>query len=196
MMENKEFIENYFEEMQEVIKKLPKEEIDKAIEILFEAWKNEKQIFTIGNGGSASTATHFAADISKTTIIEGKKRFKAIGLTDNVPLISAWTNDAGFDNVFVGQLENLLQQGDVVIVISVHGGSGWSANLVKAIEYAKRRGAKTIGLTGFDGGIMKMVCDACIVVPINSTPHVESFHVVLQHLIVFCLKEKKAKHEE
>jgi len=183
-------------EMQEIIRNLPKEDTDKFIEILFEAWKNEKQIFTIGNGGSASTATHLAADLSKTTIVEGKKRFKAFALTDNIPLMSAWTNDSGFEDVFKGQLENILEEGDVVIGISVHGGSGWSANLPKAMEYAKSKGAKTLGLAGFDGGLMKNICDACIVVPVESTPHVESFHVLLQHLIVFCLKEKMGKYEE
>lgn len=194
-MENLNFIDKYFGEMHGIIKNIPKEDIDKAIEILFEAWKDGKQIFTMGNGGSASTATHLAADLSKTTIVEGKKRFRAFGLTDNTPLVSAWTNDHGFEEIFRGQLENAVQPGDVVIGISVHGGSGWSANLIKAIEYAKSRNAKTIGLAGFDGGIMKNICDACIVVPIESTPHVESFHVVLQHLIVFCLKEKIGNYE-
>ena len=195
-MKNPDFINKYLKEMQEIIKNLSKDDIDKVVEILFEAWKNEKQIFTMGNGGSASTATHLAADLSKTTIVEGKKRFRAFCLNDNIPLVSAWTNDSGFDNIFKGQLENVIHAGDVVIGISVHGGSGWSANLIKAIEYAKSKKAMTIGLAGFDGGLMKKICDACIVVPMESTPHVESFHVVLQHLIIFCLKEKIRNHEE
>jgi D-sedoheptulose 7-phosphate isomerase len=195
-MKNQEFIDKYFMEMEEIIRNLPKEDINNVVDIIFDAWKNEKQIFTMGNGGSASTATHLAADLSKTTIVQGKKRFKAFALTDNIPLVSAWTNDSGFDEIFKGQLENVIQSGDVVIGISVHGGKGWSANLIKAIEYAKSKGAKTIGMAGFDGGIMKKICDACIVVPIDSTPHVESFHVVLQHLIIFYLKEKISNDEK
>jgi len=195
-MENKDFIDEYFREMGKVIDKISKEDIDKVVEILFEAWKTGSKIFAMGNGGSASTATHFVADLSKTSIVEDKKRFKVIGLTDNIPLMSAWTNDSGWENLYTGQLENLLEKGDVVVGFSVHGGSGsgnaglWSQNLPKAMKLANEKGAKTIGFSGFDGGAFKTIADACVVVPINSTPQIESFHVVLHHLIVFCLKEK------
>ncbi|MBI1935312.1 SIS domain-containing protein [Candidatus Woesearchaeota archaeon] len=182
--------------MHEVIEKTSKEDISKAIDILFEAWRNGNKVYAMGNGGSASTATHFAADLSKTSIVPGKKRFKAIGLTDNIPLMSAWTNDNGFENLFTGQLENLIEPRDVVVGFSVHGGSGtgdaglWSQNLPKAMKFAKDKGAKTIGFSGFDGGMFRKICDACIVVPADSTPHVESFHIALHHLIIFALIEK------
>lgn len=195
-MGNRQFIKNYFLELEEIIKKISKEDIDKIIEILFEAWKNDKKIYTMGNGGSASTATHFAADLSKTSIVEGKKRFKVIGLTDNIPLMTAWINDNGFENLFSGQLENFIEEGDVVVGFSVHGGSGsdsagpWSQNLLKAMKLAQDRGAKAIGFSGFNGGMFKKICDACIVVRIDSTPQVEGFHVVLHHLIIFALKER------
>jgi len=195
-MNNIKYIETHFSEIEEIMRKISKEDISEAIDILFEAWKNGKKIYTMGNGGSASTATHFAADLAKTSIVEGKKRFKVVGLTDNIPLMSAWINDNGFENLFTGQLENLIEPQDVVVGFSVHGGSGsgsvglWSQNLLKAMKFAKDKGAKTIGFSGFDGGIFKKICDACIVVPINSTPQVESFHVVLHHLIVFRLIEK------
>ena len=190
-MKNEEYINGYLNEMRGLIDRVPKEKIDNIIEMIFEAWKNGNNIFIMGNGGSASTATHFAADLSKTAAVDGKKRLKAISLTDNIPLISAWTNDAGFDNIYVGQLENFLNPNDVVIAISVHGGrKDWSGNLVKALEFAKQKSAVTIGLTGFDGGEMKNIADECLIVPVESTPHVESFHVALHHLIVFRLKEK------
>lgn len=197
-MSNEEYVKQYLADAQKIIDKFDIAEIDKTINLLFEAWKNGNTVFFMGNGGSASNATHFTADLAKTTMIKGVKRFKAIGLNDCIPLISAWTNDEGWSSVYRGQLENLMQPGDVVIGLSVHGGSGegnsglWSQNLTQAIQYAKDNGAKTIGFSGFDGGAMKRICDACIVVPAESTPQVESFHSVLQHLIIFRLKEMMA----
>ena len=126
----------------------------------------------------------------------GKRGFKAECLNDNIPLMLALVNDEGFDNLYYEQLKTKFQKGDVLICISVHGGAGrdkaglWSQNLLKAMNYAKENGGKTIGLSGFDGGAMKELADVCIVVPINSTPHVESFHLVLEHLIISRLKEK------
>lgn len=195
-MENKEFIRNYLSEMKNVIEDISVGDLDKVVELLLDAWKERNQVFICGNGGSASTATHFACDLSKTTIVEGKKRFRAYCLNDNVPLMTALINDEGFDNLFYEQLKGRFQQGDVLICISVHGGAGkdkaalWSQNLLKAMKYAKDMGGKTIGFSGFDGGPMKEIADACIVVPINSTPQVESFHLALEHLICSCLREK------
>ena len=201
-MENKKYIENYFSEMKEIIEKISREDLDAMIEALFEAWKNGNRVFICGNGGSASTATHFACDLGKSTIVEGKKRFKAIGLNDNIPLMSALVNDNGFDNLFSEQLINLFEAGDILIAISVHGGSGadkaglWSQNLLKAMKVAKEMGGKTIGFSGFDGGAMKEIADVCVVVPFNSTPHVESFHLTFEHLICACLKEKIEKYTD
>lgn len=199
-MENKKYIENYFLEMKKIIDKISREDIDKVIEALFDAWKNGSKVFVCGNGGSASTATHFTCDLAKSTIVGEKKRFKVIGLNDNIPLMSALINDNGFDNLFSEQLINLFEAGDVLIAISVHGGSGadkgglWSQNLLKAMKMAKEMGGKTIGFSGFDGGAMKEVADICVVVPFNSTPHVESFHLTFEHLICACLKEKIEKY--
>ncbi len=195
-MENKDFIHNYLSEARKVTEAISVPDINRAIELLFNAWKNGNQVFTCGNGGSASTATHFACDLSKATIVQGKKRFKAYCLNDNIPLMSALINDEGFDNLFHEQLKDKFQEGDVLIGISVHGGAGrdraglWSQNLLKAMKYAQESGGKSIGLSGFDGGPMKEIADACIVVPINSTPQVESFHLALEHLICSCLRQK------
>ncbi len=195
-MANNEFIENYLSEVRKVAEAISVADIDKAIQLLFEAWKNGSRVFTCGNGGSASTATHFACDLAKTTIVEGKGRFRVECLNDNIPLMLALINDEGFDNLFYEQLKAKFQKKDVLICISVHGGAGrdkaelWSQNLLKAMRYVKYKGGKTIGLSGFDGGPMKEIADACIVVPINSTPHVESLHLALEHLICSCLRQK------
>ena len=198
-MSNEVFVRRFLAEFAEVAERFPIDDIDKAVDLLFDAWKNEGKVFIIGNGGSASTATHFACDLAKTTIVEGKKRFKVLSLTDNVPLITALMNDEGPASIFIEQLRNLLTEGDVVIAISVHGGSGqdkagpWSQNLLAALQYAKDNGARTIGLAGFDGGAFKKMADVCIVVPADSTPYVESWHATLEHLICSCLKEKIQK---
>jgi len=201
-MKNKQQIEQYLREIKEISDNISREDIDEAIELLFDAWKNDNQVFICGNGGSAGTATHFMCDLFKVTIVEGKKRFRAICLNDNIPLMTALINDNGFDNLFIEQLKNLFRKGDVLICLSVHGGSGkdkaglWSQNLLKAMDYVKRNGGKNIGFSGFDGGAMKEVADVCVVVPFNATPHVEAFHVVLQHLIAFRLKEKIKEYNE
>lgn len=123
-MENKDFIQNYLSEMRKVIADISGEAIDRVIELLFDAWQRGSQVFTCGNGGSASTATHFACDLAKTTIVNGKKRFRTYCLNDNIPLMSALINDEGFDNLFREQLKNLFHEGDVLVCISVHGGAG------------------------------------------------------------------------
>jgi D-sedoheptulose 7-phosphate isomerase len=197
---NLPYINSYFAEMEEIIRRLHRPDIDRFIEALYNAWEKGRTIFTMGNGGSASTATHFACDLAKVTAVDGKKRVRAICLNDNIPLMSAWINDNGFESLYAEQLENLMGKGDVLIGISVHGGSGqdkggpWSQNLLRAMVTAKQKfQATTIGLSGFDGGAMKEMADICVVVPFNSTPQVESFHVVLHHLVTFALREKIAR---
>jgi len=160
-------------------------------------------VFTMGNGGSASTATHLVCDLAKCTIMPGRHRLRAMALVDNVPLVSAWTNDSGFGSIFAEQLEPWLEEGDVVIGLSVHGGSGagdagpWSQNLVRAVSLAKERGAKVIGFSGFDGGALKEMADVCLVIPIDEeplgTPLVESYHAVLHHLICMALRLRIAE---
>lgn len=194
-MDSKTFINHYLQEAQSITSRISQEDIDSVIKLLYEAWRGGKQVFLAGNGGSAATASHFASDLAKFASVEGKKRFRALALTDNVPLVSALTNDLGWEDVYVEQLRNLMSNGDVFVVISVHGGSGsdkagpWSQNLLKAAKFVKDNGGRVVGLAGFDGGVLKQIADACIVVPINSTPHVEGFHVVLTHLICARLRE-------
>jgi D-sedoheptulose 7-phosphate isomerase len=188
-MNNGAYIQNYLDEVQDIAGRMPVADIDRAVALLYDTWENGGRVFICGNGGSASTATHFACDLAKTTIIDGRERFKVECLNDNIPLMLALVNDDGFENLFIEQLKAKLQKGDVIICISVHGGAGrdksqlWSQNLLKAMQYARQNGGKAIGFSGFDGGPMKDIADICIVVPADSTPHVESFHLTLEHLI-------------
>ena len=181
--------DEYLTESQDILRKLDRGAIDRAINILFEAWKNDNQVFVAGNGGSASTSTHFACDLNKWVSDEAERRFRAFALVDNIPFVSALTNDNGWGEVYVEQLRNFFRKGDVLVAISVHGGSGsdkagpWSQNLMRAVKYAKENGGKVVGLSGFDGGALRTVADACIVVPAESTPHVEGMHLVLTHLM-------------
>lgn len=199
-MENRPYIDSYLEGIRKVVEKIDRQAIDRAVEMMFEAWQRGSTIFTCGNGGSAGTATHLAADLFKCTIVANQPRLKAVSLVDNVPLLTALVNDDGWDNVYTEQLKTLFRPGDVLLAISVHGGSGrdkagqWSQNLLKAMAFAKERGGHAIGFSGFDGGAMRELADVCVVVPYNTTPHVESFHVVLHHLITFCLAEKISSH--
>lgn len=198
-MRNQEFIQNYLSEVRRVTEAISVADIDRAIELLFRAWENGNRVFTCGNGGSASTATHFACDLAKTTAAPGKLGLKVECLNDNIPLMLALINDDGFDNLFYEQLRTKFQQGDILICISVHGGAGkdkaglWSQNLLKAMKYAQDNGGKAIGFSGFDGGPMKEIADACLVAPIDSTPQVESMHVALEHLICSCLRQRIAE---
>jgi D-sedoheptulose 7-phosphate isomerase len=179
----------YLSEVSQIAEGLDRKSIDKAIRILHEAWEEDRQIFVIGNGGSASTSTHFACDLNKWVSDEADRKFRAFALVDNIPLMSALTNDNGWGEVYVDQLRNFFRKGDVLVAISVHGGSGsdkagpWSQNLLRAVKYVKDNGGKVVGLSGFDGGVLKTAADACIVVPANSTPHVEGMHLVLTHLM-------------
>jgi D-sedoheptulose 7-phosphate isomerase len=194
-----QFINSYLQELHTVTDQVSQQEIQTVLNLLYEAWREGKQVFIAGNGGSASTATHLACDLAKYTAVETKPRFRVYCLNDNIPLVSALTNDLGWNSVYYEQLLNLMNNGDVLVLISVHGGSGadkagiWSQNLLKAAKLVQDRGGKVVGLAGFDGGALKQVADACIVAPVNSTPQVEGFHAVLTHLLCAALREAISK---
>jgi len=181
--------DEYLSEVSKIASDLNRRDIDRAVSILYDAWKGDHQVFVIGNGGSASTSTHFACDLNKWVSDEAERKFRAFALVDNIPLMSALTNDNGWGEVYSEQLRNFFRKGDVLVAISVHGGSGsdkagpWSQNLLKAVKYVKDNGGKVVGLSGFDGGVLKTAADACVVVPAESTPHVEGMHAVLTHLM-------------
>jgi len=195
-------IDDYLETMEAVVRNLPRRQIQQAVDILHDCWHQGGTVFTLGNGGSASTATHLACDLAKATVVPGQRRLKAVALVDNIPLVSAWTNDSGFASVFAEQLEPWLRAEDVLVALSVHGGSGegdagpWSQNLSRAVALAHNRGARVIGLSGFGGGLLRELADVCIVMPIEreplGTPLVESLHVAVHHLLCVALRERIA----
>lgn len=158
-------------------------------EVLFEAWRQGRTIFIAGNGGSAATASHWTNDLNKGTITAGQHRFRAIALTDNVPLITAWGNDAAYEQVFVEQLTNFLRPHDVFIAIS---GSGNSPNIIAAVRWARDAGAVTIGLTGRDGGRLRTLVDRVVVVPSTLMEQIEDVHLALSHALCTALRARIA----
>jgi D-sedoheptulose 7-phosphate isomerase len=184
---NMERVTNYITLLKQSIDQLPKVEIVKVIDLLFFARFSGRQIFIMGNGGSASTASHFVCDLSKNTRHGGWPRYKVIGLTDNMAVFSAYANDEGYENVFSEQLANLLMPDDIVIAISA---SGNSENVIKAIRFAKSQNALTIGFTGFDGGRLASLVDINLHINSSIIEHVEDLHLVLEHMIIKSLKER------
>ena len=183
------FIKGYLTELSSTLDELPLHQIERIKDILLKAYRDGKRIFIMGNGGSATASSHFACDLAKGITMGSphmKDRFKVIALTDNVPLLTAWANDTGYENIFVEQLRNLLEEGDVVIAISA---SGNSKNVLKAVDYANNKAATTIGLTGFEGGRLKDMAQECLIVPSSSMERVEDIHLILGHLLCCYLRE-------
>lgn len=185
-----ELVYTYLSRMQQVIAGLLVEELYRVGEVLLEARRRGAQVFTLGNGGSAANASHIACDLSKSCIRDDLPRFRAISLVDNVPLATAWANDTSYENIFAAQLENLLEPGDVVIAIS---GSGRSRNVLNAARLARERGAIVIGLTGFDGGLLKEIADPCIIVPSFCMEQIEDTHLIIGHMLSIFLRECSAE---
>ncbi len=182
-----ERIKRYIANLQAAINALSIDKIRSVIELIMQTYRADKQIFVIGNGGSASTASHFACDLGKGTIVEGKPRLRVISLTDNVALMSAWANDLSYEDIFVEQLKNLLNPGDLVIGISA---SGNSVNVTKAIEYANLMGCPTVGLTGFGGGKLAKIADESIIVDSHDYGPVEDIHLIIDHIIGVWIHEE------
>jgi D-sedoheptulose 7-phosphate isomerase len=187
-------ISDFLNETSRLIGALDRGAIDKAREILLDCYRRGGRVFTIGNGGSASTAQHFACDLAKYIIPEGARPFDARCLLDNLALYTAWANDAAREDVFVNMLRGVLTVQDVVIAISVHGGSGFSADLARAVRFAAGVGAATISLVGYDGGFLHRESTCSILVPVDSSPQTEAIHLVIEHLLMYLLKEDLAAY--
>ena len=185
-MEFKTSIENYFKGLHKAIDKVQTEEIEKVIQKLVEVYERNGDVYIFGNGGSASTASHFVNDFNKGLCKNTSKKFKLHCLNDNVSSVLAIANDISFNDIFKEQLKNFLKKEDVVIAIS---GSGNSKNVIAAIEYANAIGAETIGLVGYDGGAIRKIAKNCIHVPVNDMQKVEDVHLMLNHLISSALNQ-------
>ncbi len=180
-------IKDYIKNLKTSLDKLDMDSIERIVDVLWIAYQNNKQVFIMGNGGSASTASHFACDLGKGTVVDGKKRLRVISLNDNMAMVTALSNDLNYDEVFREQLVNLVNSDDVVIAITA---SGNSPNILKAVECARENGAISIGFIGFGGGQLKSIVDESIIVKSSNYGHIEDIHLILEHMISQCLKKK------
>ena len=180
-------ITDYLSLLGSAIAELPEDKIRDVIETLKDAYSNGRQVFLLGNGGSAMTASHIACDLQKGVKEVTGKRFRAMSITDNVALMTAWANDTDYESIFAEQLDSLLQAGDVVIAIS---GSGNSPNVIRAVERANELGAITVGWTGFKGGRLAQVAQKSIVVNSDNMQRIEDVHMILGHVVFACMMKE------
>ena len=180
------FPEQYRAQLLDTIQSLDLAQIQRAIDLLAQARDEGRRIFTFGNGGSASAASHFATDMVKGASFGRDKRFRIMALTDSLPTITAYSNDVSYDCIFAEQLKNFAEPGDVVIAIS---GSGNSPNVLCAVEYAKSIGCKTIALTGRDGGKLGPLADLNLQVAHPHMGRIEDAHLIMLHMIGYYFME-------
>lgn len=181
------FVENYIAQNLTLLKLLDAREIARIIAEFEKARDARKRIYAIGNGGSASTASHFVNDMGKGASIGRETRFKTIPLTDNVEWMTALSNDLCYEDVYVEQLKNFAEPGDVLLAIS---GSGNSENVLRAVRYANEVGCVTIGFTGFEGGKLRELVQHCVVIPSDHMGRIEDMHLILQHMICYYFMEQ------
>ncbi len=188
-------IKSYFDTLYQTLNLIDTRPLEKIIDLIFEAMIKEKQIFILGNGGSASTASHMACDLIKNHVLDPynnqEKRCRVICVNDNMATITAYANDHGYETVFEQQLRTFLTSGDVVIAISA---SGNSPNIIKAIEYARQKKATTIAMVGFSGGKLKTLYDLVVHYPEKHYGRSEDAHLIINHIITDALKLRKQKN--
>jgi len=177
----------YFQGVGAILRRLPFALIDRVTDSLWNAYLEHKTVYVFGNGGSAALASHCACDLGKGTTVNGNRRFRVLALTDNIPLMTAWANDASYDDIFAEQIAPFVNKNDIALAIS---GSGNSPNVLKALHVAREAGAITIGLTGFQGGKMKPLCDLCIIIPSDNMQVIEDLHVSVNHSIFLSLRAR------
>lgn len=177
------YAKQYLSYVSNLLQSISTNELQKVVDILESARKNERTIYICGNGGSAATASHFACDLTANTYTEGQKPIRAISLSDNISALSAIGNDLSYEKVFSEQLKRLIKPNDILIVISA---SGNSENLIHAVKYAKEKSAKTVAIVGFDGGELAKLSDQCVCISTEPKEYgpAEDGHTVICHLIV------------
>jgi D-sedoheptulose 7-phosphate isomerase len=183
-------VSEYLEQLRGALDALPRDRLNALGETLFRAYRNNKQVFILGNGGSSSTASHMAADLAKNTIGPNMKRFRIVSLNDNAAIVTALANDLGYEHVFSEQLTNLVQAGDVLIVVSA---SGNSPNVLSAMRYARSRSAEVVGLLGFSGGAAAALSDIPLVVPSDHYGVIEDIHLIINHILVDYFRARLAQ---
>jgi D-sedoheptulose 7-phosphate isomerase len=185
-VESNASINSYFTELEQMLRDISQAHLQDILSLLEETYRNGHRIFIMGNGGSAATASHFALDLAKNTIMPGAPRLKAISLTDHVPLITAWSNDTAYEHIFEEQLANMIEPGDLVIGIST---SGNSPNVINALYLAKKSCAATVGLLGAEGGLIKNIVDSYVLAPGQNIEQEEDAHMILTHIITRHMRE-------
>jgi D-sedoheptulose 7-phosphate isomerase len=185
------FAQRYKGELLKAIEALDLESVARAIEVLARARDEGRRIFVCGNGGSASTASHFATDLVKGASFGRERRFRVLALTDSLPTITAYSNDVSYECVFVEQLKNFAEPGDVVMAIS---SSGNSPNVLRAIEYGNAIGCHTIAVTGRDGGQLGPLAQLDVRVAHSHTGRIEDLHMVVMHMIGYYFMEEDHRH--
>jgi D-sedoheptulose 7-phosphate isomerase len=177
-------IRGYYQSVSDTLLKIPQEPVNQIIAILKQARAEQRHIFVFGNGGSAANASHFVVDVIKSTVQPDQPRYKIICLNDNMPTVTAYSNDVSYDVIFSEPLAALAESGDVAIAIS---GSGNSPNVLRAMNTARDMQLTRIGLTGFAGGKLKDKCDVCVSVPSDSMQVIEDAHLVILHSVFLAL---------
>ena len=180
-------LQDYSSGLASAIQTIPLDAVEEVAIILEGARQQRSQVFVIGNGGSAATASHMVCDLAKIAIVEGLPRLRVISLTDNMPSVSAWANDTSYEYIFSQQLENLAAAGDVLIAIST---SGRSENVLRAAQTAKTMGLTTVGLTGPGGANLRELVDFCITVNADLTGQIEDAHHAIGHMLAHVLSRK------
>jgi D-sedoheptulose 7-phosphate isomerase len=183
-------VNEYLEGVSRAVAQTSRQEIENVVSMLFDAWKSDATIFIFGNGGSASTASHMATDLNKQASVAGVRRLRALALTDNMGLVTAWANDSSFKTVFAEQMANFLKAGDVAVGIST---SGESPNVIEAIRFAKAHDARTIALTGPRASTLSGLVDLCIYGPADDIGQQEDLHLILNHTITGAIRRRILK---
>jgi D-sedoheptulose 7-phosphate isomerase len=171
-------VAGYLGQLRDAIDTLPRDRLADMGDMLFRAYRNEKQVFTVGNGGSASTASHMAADLGKNTIGPNMRRFRILSLNDNAAIVTALANDIGYEHIFSEQLVNLIQPGDL-----------------RAMTYAREQCAEVVAVLGFDGGRAAALADLAVIVPSDHYGIVEDVHLIINHILVDYFKVRLAEEQ-
>ncbi|MFN5299196.1 MAG: SIS domain-containing protein [Planctomycetaceae bacterium] len=176
-------VKTYLQRVQQEIDNLDHSEIEALADAIYNRYLSGRFVYIIGNGGSAANASHLCEDLGKSTVLdfETQKRLKVLSLTDNTPYILAWGNDTSFDRIFVEQIKNFGEPGDLLIAIS---GSGNSPNVLRAVEWANAHGIETFGITGFSGGQLRGLAHKGVHCPLDDMGIVESLHLIAFHYVL------------
>jgi D-sedoheptulose 7-phosphate isomerase len=186
-----DLIEFYLQDVGRLVAGLPAERLKGLADRLLAAYDEDRQVFFLGNGGSAATCSHIVNDFQKCIYLAGGKTFRCMAVTDSVPLLTAWANDTAYEHVFAEQLRPWLRAGDLVFCVS---GSGNSPNVLNAARLAREAGAYVVGLAGFEGGRLAALADETLVIPSDNMQRIEDLHMIALHLLFWrMLQEVEAR---